>query len=770
MTQIFQISLFRHKRDNNAQLVGRTWEEICRNFRNPRIRLEKDGPLFSPAVFEPPFRAKVNAKRLSLLVFDLDHATKLVTIKSSLSKLACAFIISSTHSHLRKTESNPNAEARYRIVIPLAEPIPATHFLSLWKKIKNRTDLNVDEAAKDESRIFYTPSVASVEAKYECHIQDGPFLDWKKLPPDEITSNGAAQSRHFEPVTVSALPIASGSRNQGLFKIGKRLADLHLSEEAIRAALLAENERLCDIPLPPAEVESIATNVLKYPIDLGSSIEDNGGPIPLPEENVKTPELDQSLLPEAWRPWITDISDRLQCPPDYAAVAALVSIASLIGNRVRIRPKRNDSWLVVPNLWGAIVGPPGVMKTPAVNEGLLFFKSIAEREMESFAERTKDAQFEKEFSEAKRSELLKEMKKSRPENRADLKMRYDALSVDEPIEKRLWTADSTIEKIGVLLNENPDGILICRDELTGWLKMLDRSGHEQDRAFYLEAWNGEGSFTFDRIGRGKTHVRNLTLSVLGTIQPSMLNSYIKGSVEGWGNDGLIQRFQVLVYPDAPKNFKYKDHPPKGRETAKESFEVIYSLTPRDLNARFLTPEAGGNAFLQFDQEGQEFFQSWLTDLENYLRSGNVQNTAIESHLSKYRSLMPSLALIFHLLKRVSNETESVFIQRTTAELAAAWCSYLQKHAEKLYQAAMLSDFDIAREILKKIDVGELGSKFTARDIYSKHWKLLCDPKDVNKGLEILTEYKHLYPITHATGGRSKTVYLVNRVEECATTT
>lgn len=132
--------------------------------------------------------------------------------------------------------------------------------------------------------------------------------------------------------------------------------------------------------------------------------------------------------------------------------------------------------------------------------------------------------------------------------------------------------------------------------------------------------------------------------------------------------------------------------------------------------------------------------------------------------------MPSLALIFHLLKRVSNETESVFIQRTTAELAAAWCSYLQKHAEKLYQAAMLSDFDIAREILKKIDVGELGSKFTARDIYSKHWKLLCDPKDVNKGLEILTEYKHLYPITHATGGRSKTVYLVNRVEECATTT
>ncbi len=206
--------------------------------------------------------------------------------------------------------------------------------------------------------------------------------------------------------------------------------------------------------------------------------------------------------------------------------------------------------MVVPNLWGAIVGPPGVMKTPAVNEGLSFFKAIAEKENSKYKEQLKDAEFDRQFNEAKKAELVKEMKKARPENRSDLKMRYDALVADEPVEKRLWTADSTIEKIGVLLNENPEGILISRDELTGWLKTLDRPGHEQDRAFYLEAWNGEGSFTFDRIGRGKTHVKNLTLSVLGTIQPSMLESYIKGSVEGWGNDGLIQRFQILVYPEA----------------------------------------------------------------------------------------------------------------------------------------------------------------------------------------------------------------------------
>jgi hypothetical protein len=65
---------------------------------------------------------------------------------------------------------------------------------------------------------------------------------------------------------------------------------------------------------------------------------------------------------------------------------------------------------------------------------------------------------------------------------------------------------------------------------------------------------------------------------------------------------------------------------------------------------------------------------------------------------------------------------------------AAWCSYLQKHAEKLYQSAILSEFDTAREILGRIDSGELTSPFSARDIYSKHWRRLSDPKDVNKAL------------------------------------
>jgi predicted RNA binding protein with dsRBD fold (UPF0201 family) len=56
-----------------------------------------------------------------------------------------------------------------------------------------------------------------------------------------------------------------------------------------------------------------------------------------------------------------------------------------------------------------------------------------------------------------------------------------------PILKRFTTNDSTIEKLGELLRDNPAGLLVTRDEVTGLLSTWDKEGREADRAFYLEA-------------------------------------------------------------------------------------------------------------------------------------------------------------------------------------------------------------------------------------------------------------------------------------------
>ncbi len=74
------------------------------------------------------------------------------------------------------------------------------------------------------------------------------------------------------------------------------------------------------------------------------------------------PAFDPEMLPEALRPWVMDIANRMQCPTDFPAVGALVALSSLIGARAVVAPKARDDWRVVPNLWGMIVGRPAVMK------------------------------------------------------------------------------------------------------------------------------------------------------------------------------------------------------------------------------------------------------------------------------------------------------------------------------------------------------------------------------------------------------------------------
>ena len=50
-----------------------------------------------------------------------------------------------------------------------------------------------------------------------------------------------------------------------------------------------------------------------------------------------------TLLPDALRAWIMDEAERMPCPPDFIAAAALVALGSIIGARCAIKPKGRDS-------------------------------------------------------------------------------------------------------------------------------------------------------------------------------------------------------------------------------------------------------------------------------------------------------------------------------------------------------------------------------------------------------------------------------------------
>jgi hypothetical protein len=284
-------------------------------------------------------------------------------------------------------------------------------------------------------------------------------------------------------------------------------------------------------------------------------------PQPLGAELPAVQSLDASLLPSSLRPFIEDISERMQTPIDYAAITSVAALAGSVNRRAFIQPKLQDTgWSVVPNLWGAIVAPPGFMKSPllrAVTMPLLRIEELWREEHRQDAENFETAREEAELRhQAWKEEYKAAMKKG------DAAPIQPDKSLQRPAQKRLVLTDATFERLHEILAENPAGVLVVRDELTGWLADLEKPGRESERGFYLQAWNGDSSFTVDRIGRGSVYVPSVCVSLLGNIQPARLRWFFSDAIHGGpGDDGLFQRFQLLVWPDAPRSWKLVDRPP-----------------------------------------------------------------------------------------------------------------------------------------------------------------------------------------------------------------
>ena len=365
-------------------------------------------------------------------------------------------------------------------------------------------------------------------------------------------------------------------------------------------------------------------------------------PLPLQSELPAVRAFDDKLLPVSFRPLVVDLAERMQVPMDYPAISLVLCLAGVVNRRALIQPKEQDSgWVVVPNLWGGIIGPPGYMKSPVIQAAVRPLQKIQSEWRKDHEAALENYAHQKEECELRLS-AWKELYKRSAKNGGPTPPRPD----DEPSPpklQRLIVNDATFEALHETMNENPAGILVVRDELTGWWSTLDKAGREGERAFCLQAWNGDTGHTIDRIGRGTIHVEACCMSMLGGIQPARLRSYLVDALhDGPSNDGLIQRFQLLVWPDTEREWRYVDRPPDAaaEKRVADIFRLLISIDPSQ------------PLLFRFDVDAQQLFKAWLSELEATVRSEDL-HAGLVSHLSKYRSLMPSLALLFELADRAA---------------------------------------------------------------------------------------------------------------------
>ena len=487
-------------------------------------------------------------------------------------------------------------------------------------------------------------------------------------------------------------------------------------------------------------------------------------------ELLPVKELTPELIPEPLRDWLADIAHRMQVPLDFSASACVVMLSSIIGTRLSIRPKKNDTWQVIPNLWGALIQRPSQLKTPPVQE---IFRVLDKLEAESFKQNEKDEkvyQNENRKFEMKQKiyedNLRKAFKKGEQLEITSAENELKNLEAEPPEKpqiRRYQTQDATPEKLQDLLSENQQGILVFRDELNGFLMSLEKDGHETARAFYLEGWNGGGSFTLDRIGRGTVRSNLICISLFGTIQPAKIIPHIRKAKSETGNDGLFQRFQITVYPDSI-NWNYIDKAPNLTAQGR-AFKIIRRLAEMDFRELDgVQSEGDGIPYMKFSDEAQELFEEWIKELETKKLNTPDESLPLMEHFGKYRSLMPSLSLIFHLLDIAENNTVSNVSLRAT-QLAANWCDeYLEEHARRIYGMAEDITARAAGNLAKKIKDGKLEDIFTAREVHRKGWELLTEIETVNAALLDLVEANWLREIPilpTEKGGRKTMNYHIN---------
>jgi putative DNA primase/helicase len=408
------------------------------------------------------------------------------------------------------------------------------------------------------------------------------------------------------------------------------------------------------------------------------------------------------LLPSSLAPWARDMQHRLQCPLDYIGVSLMIGLASVVGNKVTIQPKANDhTWKVVPNLWGLLIGEPSSMKSPAMSNAL------------------------------------------KPVSKMDERLR-DVLvgsGINAAYSKRLVVRDATIEQVQIIQSDNPTGLLYVQDEISALFRKFDQPS-SNDRQYLLEAFNGDSSYSVDRVTRESVFIEKNTLSLVGTIQPDVLQSIFLS--KGSSKDGFMQRLQLAVWPDAIQQ-KYVDEVPD-LEAAKRAIELYAELYDTEERT------------LRFCDDGQAAFEQWYkASIDRIDELATQGQGELVNHITKYRKLVPTVALLIELAE--NSHADSVSLESVSK--AVEWANYLVTHAKRIYGIHDTVAVT-AQSILDKRY--RLSNEFTPSEVVQRGWKGLKKTPEVRLGIELLAKHNYLIKvdgIIGAKGGRPSERYRWN---------
>lgn len=574
-------------------------------------------------------------------------------------------------------------------------------------------------------------------------IVDGALSAAQSSNPGQPTNKQNKINIGYTGQYVPPEAVPEGGRNPAILSYVGHLRQQGVPETLILGMAQDFNSGRCKPPLPSDEVADL---VGRYSHQGNPDWMD---PRPLAADLHKVPEFGLAMLPDAFKGFVKDNAERMGQPLDFFGVPLMIVAAAALGSGWAICPKAYDEgWKESAVLWGGIVAPPGSKKSACLNKALGPIHLIEEQLQAQHAQEMVQYAQDKAAFDAQQK-LIKTGKG----------LASITSLIPEPLKPHLARAlvqDATYQKLAEVMSSSPSGVLAVADELAGMISSWGAKGQEAARGFFLTAWNGDQPYTVDRVERGTQHIPRAYLCLLGGFQPGVLASYVGQAMAGGrDDDGLIQRFQMIAYPDFPKGLVEIDRAAdqSAADRMRHAILQLPRLTPAGVRAQ--VEQNGGRGYLHFADDAQRAYDTARRTIETAARSGK-HSAPISSHLAKMPGTIAKLALIIHLIDGGSGPVSSEATAR-----ALRWFKYLFAHAQRVYGMSGTAHVNAAKHLLEKIQEGKFSQQFTQREVKRKGWSGLATDDAVGGALDLLVQTNWVRVSAQDTGGRPAEVYTVH---------
>ncbi len=401
-----------------------------------------------------------------------------------------------------------------------------------------------------------------------------------------------------------------------------------------------------------------------------------------------------TALPEPLRSFVGESSRAIGCDPAFVALPLLAETASAIGNTRRVRLKRG--WYEPSIIWAAILGESGSLKSPAVEAAMKVVWDLQTKALQEYEEAVKDYERQK-------LEYDKEVAQWKKEKGGDPPPKKP----EEPIAHRYYCADTTVEALATILRENWRGVLLIRDELSGWLRGFNqyKQGKGADTAHWLEMHGGRPMLIDRKTGAKKIiHVPMASVSITGGIQPPTLKRCLERE---HFEDGLAARLLLAFPPRKVKQWTDVEISVELQAALGLALQRLYALEPgRDAENKAtpvlvdLTPGAK---------------LAWISFYNEHAVEQADLTGDLSAAWSKLEAYAARFALIIHLVRQANDEPGvGDLVDEASVGAAVELTRWFAQEAKRIY--GILSESEEDEELRQRAETIERkGGRITVRE-------------------------------------------------------